>query len=510
MEVMSNSLIGALLLVFRRWAIRVYESSVLEVILSAIANAWIRLWNGSLIVNVCRRSGTLPKAWRSSVFCAVLSVLVNLPLVLLYLIYQKGKALFENSVAAQLAFAMGDQTNVAVFWLIAAVLVIPYKQWSNSYSLAGFVLLTLLFAAGAMHRKTFRIDIVNLGPYAVFYAVAVLVSFTYSAAPSDSPRYLMFHITCMLCVLLVVSCVEKLEQLVRLMAGGVLGLFGASAYGIYQGVKGVKIDPLLTDVSSNENVAGRVYSFFDNPNAFAHVLVLLIPLSIGLMFISRTWRGRLFAALAVLMGLASLALTYCRAAWIGFVLAMLVFVFLWKKAILPVLIFLGAACIPLLPDTITSRILSIFNTSDTSTTSRFPLYQAGVRLIESSPILGAGLGTEAVKAYISSNSLYNGTAYLVHLHDIFLEVWAENGLLGIVTFVAGALYNLKTNCKIAVSKSPYALRMIGMVCASSLTGILICGVADYIWHYPRVMLIFWYVFGISLASVKLARKQEAI
>jgi len=509
MEVLQSSMIGTLLLAVWRLGERIYENSVLALIFRAAANGWGRMWHGSKVVNVIHRNGTLPGAWRFSVVCRALAVLLNLPLILLHWVYEKGRALFENSVAAQLAFAMGEQTNVAVAWLMTVILMIPYKQWSNTYSLVGFVLLTMLFALGAMHRKSLRFDVAALGPYAVFFAAAVFIAFSYSAAPDDSPRFLMFHITCMLCVLLTVSSVERLEQLIRLIAGGVMGLLGVSVYGIVQGIQGVKVDAMLTDLS-NENAAGRVYSMFDNPNAFAHVLVLLIPLGIGLMLVSKSWMGRLFAAASALTGIVSLGLTYSRAGWIGFAIAMLIFVFLWRKKLIPILIFLCAAGIPLLPDTITSRLMTIFDTSDTSTTSRFPLYQAGLRLIKSSPILGAGLGTEAVKQYISENDLYSGTAYLVHLHDIFLEVWAETGLLGIVTFVAAVLHQFKNVCGIAASRCPYTLRIMAMACAASLTGIMVCGVADYIWHYPRVMLVFWFVFAVTLSVIKLARKQESM
>jgi putative inorganic carbon (HCO3(-)) transporter len=510
MEVMQSSVIGTLLLALWHWGERAYDKSVLAVIFRAIATGWKRAWYGSGLVTFSRREGALPKAWRFSIFCRTLTVLFNLPVILLHWVYDKGKVLFEHSVMAQLAFAMGDQTNVVIAWLIGAFLMVPYDYWSNSFSLEGFILVGLLFTVGGMRRKSLRIDMENIGPYPVFFAVAVILAQVFSVVPEESTRYLMFHITCMLCVLFTVSCVEKLEQLVRLMAGGVTGLFAASAYGIFQAIQGVKVDPLLTDVSVNENAAGRVYSIFDNPNAFAHVLVLLIPLGLGLMFLSRTWRGRFGAAVSLLMGVLALGLTYSRASWIAFVIAMMVFVFLWRRKLLPVLIFLGAACIPLLPSTIISRLLTIFNTQDTSTTSRFPLYQAGIRLIERSPIMGAGLGAEAVKYYIAQNDLYSGTMYLVHLHNIFLEVWAETGLLGIVSFMAGVLYHFKIACKIAASKCPYALRMIVMACAASLVGIMVCGLADYIWHYPRVMLVFWFVFAITLSSLKLARKQEGI
>ena len=36
---------------------------------------------------------------------------------------------------------------------------------------------------------------------------------------------------------------------------------------------------------------------------------------------------------------------------------------------------------------------------------------------------------------------------------------------------------------------------------------MVCGLADYLWNYPRVMLIFWFVTGVSLAGIRLAARE---
>ena len=38
-------------------------------------------------------------------------------------------------------------------------------------------------------------------------------------------------------------------------------------------------------------------------------------------------------------------------------------------------------------------------------------------------------------------------------------------------------------------------------------GTMVCGLADYIWNYPRVMLIFWFVCA-DLAGIRLAARQD--
>ena len=44
---------------------------------------------------------------------------------------------------------------------------------------------------------------------------------------------------------------------------------------------------------------------------------------------------------------------------------------------------------------------------------------------------------------------------------------------------------------------------------SALCGAMVCGLADYLWNYPRVMCIFWFVFAIALAGTKLCCSKSA-
>jgi hypothetical protein len=47
--------------------------------------------------------------------------------------------------------------------------------------------------------------------------------------------------------------------------------------------------------------------------------------------------------------------------------------------------------------------------------------------------------------------------------------------------------------------------MVVIGAISALLGTMVCGLADYIWNYPRVMLIFWFVCAIALSALRLAK-----
>ena len=207
------------------------------------------------------------------------------------------------------------------------------------------------------------------------------------------------------------------------------------------------------------------------------------------------------------VGVAALGMTYSRASWVGIAGAMVVMVFLWRPRLIPAFLLLCCAAVPFLPATIWHRILTITNFSDTSTASRFPLYEAALAVIHRSPLFGAGLGSDAVKKYIKDYNLYHGDAPFVHAHNFYMQVWIEAGLPGILGFLGSVLWNIKRGAHAVRHSEDSAARTLTCGAVSALCGIAVCGMADYPWHYPRVMCIFWFTFAMALAGTKVCRTE---
>lgn len=500
----NGSLCVRLVLLVWSWLCQVCRGSVL----ARITEGGKRWWHASALVRFwVEKEGSLPRAWPNSVSCRLLSFVVNLPAAVLHWLYCRGKALFDHSFFAQLAFGMGEQVPLAAGWLMLLLMNIPYERWNNAYSLAGYFLLLLLTVAGGMRRRSLRLDAAAVGPYLVCFLFAVCLAWPMSCVPSESFRFLYYHAACALCVLVIVSTVERAEQLERLAGFGCLGMLGASLYAVYQRWQGVEVSASTVDLSVNANMPGRVFSFYDNSNAFASVLVLLVPVGVALLLGAKRRRYRAVGLISALFGALALVMTYSRACWLGLIAAAVVFVFLWKRKLLPLFIAAGIAMIPFLPSSVLNRFLTIFNTGDSSISSRVPIYQAAIRLVKARPVTGAGLGTSAVQAAIDALDLYDGKFDFVHSHNTLLQVWAETGLLGIAAFVAAMYNGLKSGAK-AVLRGSGPARMVTLGALSGLAGAMVCGLADYLWSYPRVMLIFWFTAALLLAGVRLLKQEQ--
>ena len=368
------------------------------------------------------------------------------------------------------------------------------------------ILLLLLFYAGSM-RSGRRLDIARIGFYPAVMFLSVVLAVVFSYAPGLSARFLIYHISAALLVVITVSAVRNAEDLKRLCAGAAVCVGGTGVYGIVQRIQGVKVNPSYVDLKVNAGMPGRVYSIFDNPNTFAQVLLLLLPLVLALMITARRWQWKVVCAGVFCVGGMAMAMTYSRASWVGLACTMAVFVFLWKPKLIPAFIVLCVLAVPFLPTTVLNRILTITNTADSSTSSRVPLYQAALAVIRRSPITGAGLGTAATQAYIRNLNLYHGKAPFVHSHDFYLEVWIQMGILGVVGFAGSMLWNIKNAARAARHTGPSVGRTVAAAAASTMCGAMVCGIADFLWNYPRVMCIFWFTFAMAIAGVKVCMQE---
>ena len=498
-------------MIYQLWLalLAVYDESRLHALLVRLG-AWCnRQIDESRILQPLCREGVVARAWPESGLCRLLTGLVNLPGWILHKLYCLLPVTFEDSFFARLAFQVGDEAAIAQSWVILLLWCIPFAYWNNAYSLMGFVLVLALFYVRSMHRDQARLDLQNIGFYPLVLFGAMFFGVAFSYEPSSSMRFLIYHISAALCVLVTVAVVRSAEDLKRLAAGGGVCVLVSSLYGVYQRIQGVEVNESYVDVTVNAGMPGRVESYFDNPNTFAEVLILLLPLVLALIFCSRHWWSKLMASGVFVIGAAALGMTYSRASWVGMACAMVVMVFLWKPRLIPGFVVLSCLAIPFLPDTIWNRILTIANPADSSTASRIPLYEAAVEVIKQSPVTGAGLGTAATQDYIRDFNLYHGDAPFVHAHNFYLQVWIEAGLLGIVGFVGSMLWNIKRAAHTVRHCGDSAARTLTCAAASALCGAMVCGLADYLWNYPRVMCIFWFVFAVALSGTKICRAKMA-
>ena len=83
------------------------------------------------------------------------------------------------------------------------------------------------------------------------------------------------------------------------------------------------------------------------------------------------------------------------------------------------------------------------------------------------------------------------------------------GIIGFVSFILWWVSTLKGFVTTLIRKENKTNRMRNILIAaiSSLTGITFVSGVEYIWFYPRMMLMFFVAAGIMIAAKNITRKE---
>lgn len=191
----------------------------------------------------------------------------------------------------------------------------------------------------------------------------------------------------------------------------------------------------------------RAIGFFSHPNFFAlwsaPLLALLIP-DLGKRM--QNWKleiaclparqGNWKFFTAWLLGAIGLLLSFSRAGWLGLAAAILVYLVVAADNKIRKFTFTGiiiALVITMAVPNLRWRFILPFY-GEKSAVSRLSLWQTGWKGIKESPVLGLGL-TGFSNNWHRLNTDPGLTDTHNFPHNIFLDLWVETGLLGLVSFI---------------------------------------------------------------------------
>jgi len=398
--------------------------------------------------------------------------------------------------------------NFAWFFglVFAACYLCPGPLWRNQYAL---ILSFLLFGATLLDswnsdRLPFRVRDLSLG--LVGFMLACLLAVFQAENRNEAMRVFCFYLSAFLLCMSLVGTVTNRGRLVSVLGFIYLTLVLTGLLAIWQRIVGVEASASLTDLNMNAGMPGRVYSTLENPNNYAEFIVLTFPVSLVFCagIVDRRWKTICTASLVI--PIAALLMTYSRSSWVSFALAAVVFLALWDKRLLPLVVVAAVVALPILPDSIFNRILTIGNTADSSNAYRLYIWDSGLQMIRDYGLTGIGLGpVNFIPLYAQYCDPAASVAY--HCHMLYLEVWLEMGILGIVSFGMFYLGLIRRGIR-AMKHADPLLRYVLIAAVSSLAGVSFVSAVEYIWFYPRVLFAFFILVGVTLAAVKLAEESK--
>jgi O-antigen ligase len=396
--------------------------------------------------------------------------------------------------------------------LTGLLFIIPHSLFNNLYSLLVLLALTGLLLLSVLNGEVGKIRLPRLGWYAALYWLLVLLGWLTSRNPSLSLRFFLFHLTAFLALIVTLSVLKDKRSVKTFLAPLLAAVSFSGLYGLLQSMTGIDIVWAQVDIVLNTSMPGRIFAFFDNPNTFAGILVLTLPFFAALFFSASSSLGKRIAFLAALPPAVALVLTFSRSGWMAFGLAVVVFFYFTVRWVVPLVFAAAIAALPFLPSTITDRLFSTFTGTDTSILYRTFVSDTYHPVISDYWLTGSGLGNDVLLEYLLD--YYDARPHLdvvwwriaPHTHSLYLQLWAEIGIVGVASFCGMMISHIK-RCA-ATLFTATRKNFVTAAGLAGIAGILLMGYADYIWFYPRVLLLFWTVTGVTLASLRVEQEEQ--
>lgn len=331
-----------------------------------------------------------------------------------------------------------------------------------------------------------------------------VVSAAFSFARGDSIKVIAMWLGLFICVPFVRRIVTGRKQLIAALASLTVEAAASGCYGLFQYFSGM-VDTTWTDTTLFEDLQLRVYSTFANPNVYGEFLLLAIPLVAALALYMKGWKRWLLWAVDALL-MVNMVLTYSRGCYVGIALTVVVFLWNFSKKWLAAFAAVGIPlALMMMPESVMSRILSIGNMSDSSTSYRMMIYIGTLLMFTRYWFGGVGIGEAAFNAIYPYYALSGIIA--PHSHSLFFQAVVSFGIMGLVYLLwVWAGYQRRVNRDQLAMPRRDRMLMIGF--GSVMWGMLVQSVFDYTWYNYRVFQLFWIVIVLGFAAAEALKPAE--
>jgi O-antigen ligase len=211
----------------------------------------------------------------------------------------------------------------------------------------------------------------------------------------------------------------------------------------------------------------------------------------------RAWPALVMPALVV-----ALSLTLTRSAWVGSCVAVGVLFILKDLRLLGLLPVVAALFFAFAPDSVTNRMMSMFDLRDPSNRDRLAMARSGAAMVHDHPLTGVGPAM-IPKLYAQYRDPDAVQAMNPHLHNVPLQIAAERGLPALaiwITFIVVLIYGL---FRVFRSERDQTLAAAGL---AAIFGMLSAGLFEYNFGDSEFLMLFLVLVTLPFAA---ARRDDA-
>jgi len=331
------------------------------------------------------------------------------------------------------------------------------------------------------------------------YLAASLVGFVLASDTTTALPVMRSLVTGVLLFYAIASLVHERRQVGWVLMGIAASAVMVSGLAVYQYLTGNVSVGFITDTGE---LVGRATAGFGSPNPLAGFLLILVPFTLaGALAYPRV---RVPCLLGLVIALLGIYVSFSRGAVLALAFVPLVFLGTRRALVVaPLLLVVLAAAAPGLAR---ERFGSL-TAQGSEVATRADFWRTAENIWAAHPVLGVGLGGFP-EAYATSR--VPGKSYLPsslfepppHAHNLFLNLLAEQGLLGLVAFLILA---------VAAARACSKLRRDGRAWLAALgsagLALLVAGGLHNVFDMTLLEqpgIFFWALLGLISAATRIA------
>ncbi len=358
-----------------------------------------------------------------------------------------------------------DDVFLVLALLIA--LIISFKKLKDLFNYPAFVF-ALLFASVTFFSFTFN----------NYLFLAFLHQFRLFFEP-----FLIF--------IVIILLKPKKEEIRFYFKAVVLITMFLAIIGIYQYVNKVPTPVQWVDKElERSSIYTRAFSIVGSPNILAAYLEFGIGISLLFLFTEKKLLQKIYAVFAFLIIILGMLLTFSRGGWVASGSSILIGFLLFNPLVGGLIIIISGVIMTTIP-ILRLRLLSLIDPSYIQKSiegGRLFRWKYGILNASDHPLLGSGLGT-----FGGSAAQKYGYFVYTSMDSVYLNVFAETGWLGIITFALWVSFGAGR----ILNKFFEKKKLIYLFISITLFSILIHMFVENIFNAWGIALNFWALSAIG-------------
>ena len=372
-----------------------------------------------------------------------------------------GMGPLESSLPGVRASAWSVSRTTFFLWLVGKILIrFRYRSWAFGFVKQSVPVPVILFFA--LVTLSLLPDFHQAGDYRYFFFASMHYLMIVDLFSNQKRWRLAFHLLALLPGLLV--------------------------------IRGILYDPLVLELDQMRRFGYPL----DHPNTAGYLFAITLPLCFALVVAERG-RMRALSALSWGVQLLALILTYSRGSWLGWFASIFSFSVMlkqWRETWI-VLTIVGLFLTFAAP--LQERLVTLVRPqTDITINERMQAMEAGVRVGLNHPLLGVGYGRGRLREGL--RELYPAgeadITRIAHTHNLYIELFAETGLLGLCTFIVLVCHALTRALRNASSLQG-EIRIFQFGIAASWIGFAVAGFGDVPFFHHETRILFFTLLALT-------------